>query len=74
LYRSGVLTSSECGTRLDHGVLAVGYGNEGGQDYVLVKNSWGASWGDNGFVKLGCTDESAGTCGCAMSPYLPSTD
>merc|ERR1711874_492100 len=40
-YTGGIITSG-CGTNLDHGVLAVGYG----EGYFLVKNSWGASWGD----------------------------
>jgi cathepsin L len=59
-YTGGVITSG-CGTQLDHGVLAVGFGTENGQDYFLVKNSWGASWGVDGYVKIGAS--SSNICG-----------
>ena len=72
-YKSGVLTSSACGTKLDHAVLAVGYGSENGQDYWLVKNSWNTTWGDNGYIKLGM-DNSAGTCGVQMGPTFPTSN
>merc|ERR1711971_1019654 len=72
-YKTGVLTSSACGTSLDHAVLAVGYGTENGQDYWLVKNSWNTTWGDNGYVKLGM-DDSAGVCGVQMGPSFPTSD
>jgi len=62
LYHTGVITSAECGTEIDHGVLAVGYGKDGDQEYVIVKNSWGAQWGDQGYVKIGLT-EGEGICG-----------
>merc|ERR1712167_552616 len=66
-YTSGVI-SSGCGTRLDHGVLAVGYGTEGGQEYFLVKNSWGAGWGDQGYVKIGTNNNSCGILNAASYP------
>jgi cathepsin L len=57
-----VITSSDCGTDTDHAILAVGYGNENGQDYFLVKNSWGPAWGENGYVKIGVAP-GKGICG-----------
>jgi len=73
-YSSGVLTSSSCGTSLDHGVLTVGYGEENGIKYWLVKNSWGPSWGMGGYVKIGRSDSTndPGICGIAMDPSFPS--
>merc|ERR1711916_72616 len=71
-YSSGVLTAS-CGTKLDHGVLAVGYGTDAGTDYWKVKNSWGSSWGQEGYVMLGRgTGDSKGVCGIAMQPSYPT--
>ena len=73
-YSSGVITGSACGTKLDHGVLIVGYGEENGTKYWLVKNSWSASWGDNGYVKIERSESTndAGVCGIAMDPSFPS--
>jgi len=69
LYHTGVLTSASCGTNLDHGVLAVGYGTEDGQDFFLVKNSWGATWGEKGFIKLGTNN----VCGMLQQASWPKT-
>jgi KDEL-tailed cysteine endopeptidase len=73
-YSSGVLTSTSCGTNLDHGVLIVGYGEENGQKYWLVKNSWSTTWGDKGYVKIARSESTndQGICGIAMDPSFPS--
>jgi len=73
MYKSGVLTGTACGTNLDHGVLAVGWGTESGTDYYLVKNSWGASWGDKGYIKIGI-ESGAGVCGIQMGAVRPTSN
>jgi C1A family cysteine protease len=73
-YSSGVLTAN-CGTNLDHGVLIVGYGTLNGVDYWKVKNSWGSSWGQNGYILLARNvKSSSGQCGIAMQPSYPLID
>jgi len=66
-YTSGIL-SSTCGTSLDHGVLLVGYGTDSGQDYWKVKNSWGTSYGEDGYVRLLRGKGGAGECGLLSGP------
>jgi C1A family cysteine protease len=73
LYSGGVLTSNECGTNLDHGVLAVGYGEEDGTKYWKVKNSWGPTWGENGYIRLerGGATSKLGECGILQMTSYP---
>jgi len=66
---SGGIISSGCGTNLDHGVLAVGYGS----GYFLVKNSWGSSWGDNGYVKISTSGNTCGIHSDASYPTVSAT-
>ena len=56
-YKSGVISSTSCGTTPDTFMLAVGYGTEAdGTEYFLVQNSLGTGWGDQGFVKIAASD------------------
>jgi C1A family cysteine protease len=67
-YSSGVMDSDSCGTSLDHGVLVVGWGTLNGKKYWKVKNSWGSSWGDKGYILLGRGNN---ICGLATEPSYP---
>jgi C1A family cysteine protease len=76
LYTGGIIDSADCGTNLDHGVLVVGYGadEDTGALYWLVKNSWGVTWGDQGYVKIARSTSTSdpGICGIAMQPSFPT--
>merc|ERR1719345_184709 len=69
-YRSGIMTGL-CGTNLDHGILAVGYGTDSGSKYWWVKNSWGEQWGISGFGKLERGKGGGGECGLLMAATYP---
>merc|ERR1711879_555472 len=68
-YKSGVLKGI-CGALLDHGVLVVGYGTEGGKDYWLVKNSWGPSWGLKGIHQAASWKRRQWRMWCAIQGVL----
>jgi len=72
-YSSGVL-SDACGTQLDHGVLAAGYGTSGSTPYWQVKNSWGTDWGQAGYIllKRGSGSGQPGECGITLAASYPT--
>mmetsp|Transcript_24812 Transcript_24812/g.68389 ORF Transcript_24812/g.68389 Transcript_24812/m.68389 type:complete len:111 (+) Transcript_24812:1365-1697(+) len=74
-YKSGVFDDPGCGDNLDHGVAAVGYGtSDDGKEYFKVRNSWGESWGDEGYILLSrSTDVYVnGTCGILSFASMPA--
>lgn len=72
LYEGGVMDFATCGRTLDHGVLVVGYGTDnsvGISDYYMVKNSWGMSWGEKGYMRI---VRGKDMCGIADAATLPT--
>ncbi|KAH6818370.1 aleurain-like protease [Perilla frutescens var. frutescens] len=72
-YKSGVYTTTTCGSTpmdVNHAVLAVGYGVEKGVPYWLIKNSWGADWGDEGYFKMELGKNMCGVATCASYPVV----
>ena len=71
-YESGIL-KKRCGHKLDHGNLLVGTGTEGSTDYWIVKNSWGESWGEKGYIRIerDMNTKGPGLCGLQAQPTYP---
>jgi C1A family cysteine protease len=70
-YESGIINDENCGTRTNHAIVAVGWGSENGVDYFIVRNSWGAAWGEDGYGKIAA--KSSKTTGiCALFFRKPS--
>jgi len=70
-YNGGIFDSDSCGTNLDHGVALVGFGNEGGQDYFILRNSWNTTWGEQGYMRIAAQD-GAGVCGLNLGAVFPT--
>lgn len=69
-YREGIYSDPQCSsTKTNHAVLIVGYGTDSGRDFWLVKNSWGAGWGEKGYVRMARNRNNQ--CGIANSPVYP---
>ena len=69
-YSSGIIDGPWCGDTIDHAVEIVGFGVENGTKYWTVRNSWGESWGENGYFRILRTDsvDDPGICGLAIEP------
>eukprot|EP00178_Gracilaria_changii_P003958 TRINITY_DN1604_c0_g1_i1.p1 TRINITY_DN1604_c0_g1~~TRINITY_DN1604_c0_g1_i1.p1 ORF type:complete len:108 (+),score=13.21 TRINITY_DN1604_c0_g1_i1:738-1061(+) len=73
-YKSGVYSVENCGTTtkdVNHAVLATGFGEENGMKYYNIKNSWGTTWGNNGYFKM---QRGVNMCACSQCNSYPLID
>ena len=71
-YKSGIFNNKRCGYALNHGVVAIGYGEDQSQEYWLIRNSWGTTWGEEGYIRFARDDnkQEHGMCGiCDAASY-----
>ena len=68
----GIYSNNLCSkTELNHGVTAVGYGSENGKNYWIIKNSWGTSFGEDGYMRM---ERGVNQCGIAVDSTYPVID
>lgn len=71
MYTGGIFDDDTCGDYLDHAVGLVGWGQDGDQQYWIVRNSWGTSWGEDGYIRFLVVD-GEGMCGVQNDPNYPT--
>ena len=75
-YEQGIIESLKCPNTLkdlDHAVTAIGYGQEGTQEYLIIRNSWSIYWGEKGYVRIAIDKDGPGICGILLDSSRPST-
>jgi len=71
LYSSGIYDEPACSsTSYDHAVGVVGYGSEGDKKYWIVRNSWGTSWGEQGYIRM--SKDKNNQCAIATDASYPT--
>ena len=68
--KSGIYNPSNCSTAFDHAVVGVGWGILNGQEYMIVRNSWGTSWGESGYFRTPLHTDGPGVCGIQQYAYF----
>jgi cathepsin L len=72
-YSGGILNVSNCSPNQDHAVTAVGFGAASGKNFFIVRNSWGRSWGESGYIRMSADVGGAGVCGVLIDATRPTT-
>ena len=73
-YSGGILNSSTCGDRVNHAVVIVGFSSDDDGDYYIVRNSWGADWGEQGYIRVAAGQDGSGVCGILTYNARPITN
>ena len=74
MYSGGVFDNPSCGTGLNHGVAAVGFGTDNGKNFWIVRNSWSSSWGEQGYIRMSRdVQTNTGICGICMASSYPKS-
>lgn len=69
-YSNGILDESACPGEIvyDHSVMIIGYGREGTKEFWIIRNSWGTTWGEDGYARVQIIDGPIGVCGIHYYP------